>query len=211
MIDLPQSTEVNRALPKAQLYRQFDWKPLQRVSFDGDVARLDFVNWISPRTLPAIAEGSEVKEIFVVEVTLKKRDFNIRNITLLAKSIPQKIVYLLRFENEARLAVWHTRLFITLWMKHYYTTLPIDGLNLDVVWQKIVSSIGQFTVDVNWEKSFEEQLKENDFKLKILRQIVALENKMRSTTQPRRQREIYAEIKSLKLKLENGKTENEKP
>lgn len=211
MIDLPQSTEVNRALPKAQLYRQFDWKPLQRVSFDGDVARLDFVNWISPRTLPAIAEGSEVKEIFVVEVTLKKRDFNIRNITLLAKSIPQKIVYLLRFENEARLAVWHTRLFITLWMKHYYTTLPIDGLNLDVVWQKIVSSIGQFTVDVNWEKSFEEQLKENDFKLKILRQIVALENKMRSTSQPRRQRELYAEIKNLELKLKNGKNENAEP
>jgi hypothetical protein len=208
MLGLPQSTEVNRALPKTQLYRQFDWKPSQRESFDSDVARLDFVNWISPRTLPAITEGSEVKEIFVVEVTLKKRDFDIRNVTLLAKSIPQKIVYLLRYENEVRLAVWHSRLFVTPWMNRQAATLPIDGLNFDAVWQKIVSSIGQFTVDVNWEKSFEEQLKENVFKLKILRQIVALENKMRSISQPRRQREIYAEIKNLKLKLENGKTEN---
>lgn len=196
MIDLPKSTEVNRTLPKAQLYRQFDWKPLQRVSFDGDVARLDFVNWISPRTLPAIAEGSEVKEIFVVEVTLKRREFDIRNITLLAKSIPQKIVYLLRFEDKARLAVWQTRLFVTPWMKHYYATLPIDGLNLDVVWQKIVTSIGQFTVEE--DLSLYEQIKIDEERAKICRQIEMLEREMRSTAQPRRQRELYTKIKLLK-------------
>lgn len=199
MIDLPISTEVNRALPKAQLYRQFDWKPSQRESFDGDVARLDFVNWISPRTLPAIAEGSEVKEIFVVEVTLKRRDFDIRNITLLAKSIPQKIVYLLRFEDEARLAVWHTRLFVTPWQSRQETNLPIDGLNLDAVWQNIVTAIGQFTVEE--DHSLSEQIKVNEEQAKILRQIEMLEREMRSTAQPRRQRELFAEIKNLKSKL----------
>lgn len=66
MLGLPLSTEVKRPLPKAQLYKRFDWAPSQRESFDGDVARLDFVNWISPRTLPAIAEGTEIKEIFVI-------------------------------------------------------------------------------------------------------------------------------------------------
>ena len=100
MLNLPSSTEVKRPLPKAQLYKRFDWKPSQRDSFDGDVSRLDFVNWIAPRTLPAISEGAEVKEIFVVEVTLKTRDFDIKNITLLAKSIPQRIMYLLHYEEE---------------------------------------------------------------------------------------------------------------
>lgn len=61
MLGLPQSTEVKRPLPKVQLYKRFDWKPSQRESFDGDVSHLDFVNWIAPRTLPAIAEGAEVK------------------------------------------------------------------------------------------------------------------------------------------------------
>lgn len=78
MLGLPQSTEVKRPLPKAQLYKRFDWKPSQRECFDGDVSRLDFVNWIAPRTLPAIAEGTEVKEIYVVEVALKNRDFDIK-------------------------------------------------------------------------------------------------------------------------------------
>ena len=38
MLGLPQSTEVKRPLPKARLYKRFDWKPPQRDSFDGDVA-----------------------------------------------------------------------------------------------------------------------------------------------------------------------------
>lgn len=137
-LGLPESTRVKRSLPKAQLYKRFDWKPLQRESFDGDVARLDFVNWIAPRTLPAIAEGQEVKEIFVVEVTLKTRDFDTKNISLLAKSIPQRVVYLIRYEDEAMLAVFYTRLFLTPWQHAEGMSLQVNGLNLDAVWENIV-------------------------------------------------------------------------
>ena len=145
MLGLPQSTEVKRSLPKAQLYRRFDWKPSQRDSFDGDVARLDFVNWISPRTLPAIAEGADVKEIYVVEVALKKRDFDSKNIALLAKSIPQYVVYLLRYEEEAILAVYYVKLFTTDWKKVDDISLQLSGLNLDTVWENIVRQIGNIT------------------------------------------------------------------
>ena len=114
-LGLPEATRVKRPLPKAQLFKRFDWTPSQRDRFDAEVSRLDFVNWISPRTVPAIAVGNEVKEIFVVEVSLKSRDFDTKAITLLAKYIPQRIVYLLRFEEEAMLAVYHTKLFTTNW------------------------------------------------------------------------------------------------
>ena len=36
MLGLPQSTEVKRSLPKAQLYRQLDWKPVWRDAFDAE-------------------------------------------------------------------------------------------------------------------------------------------------------------------------------
>lgn len=142
MLGLPQSTVVKRSLPKAQLYKRFDWKPSQRDSFDGDVARLDFVHWIAPRTLPAIAEGANVKEIYVVEVALKKRDFDSKNIALLAKSIPQRVVYQLRYEDEAMLAVYYVKLFTTDWKKADDITLQLSGLNLDAVWEVIVRQIG---------------------------------------------------------------------
>ena len=199
MLGLPQSTEVKRPLPKAQLYKRFDWKPSQRECFDGSVSHLDFVNWIAPRTLPAIAEGNEVKEIFVIEVSLKSRDFDQKSIVLLAKSIPQRVIYLLRFEDEAMLAVYHAKLFTSPWQLVDSATVELSGLNLDAVWQSIVSSIGQFSVEQ--DKSLTEQIKVDEEHDKRLRQIAALERQMNATKQPRRKRELFLELQSLKTNV----------
>lgn len=196
MLNLPSTTEVRRPLPKAQLFKRFDWTPSQRERFDGDVSRLDFVNWISPHTLPAIAEGAEVKEIFVIEVSLKSRDFDTKAITLLAKNIPQRIVYLLRYEDEAMIATYHAKLFTAPWRAVEDIVLPLSGLNLDAVWENIVSSIGQFTVEEN--KSLLEQIKVDEERAKLERQIVALERQMNTTKQPRRKRELFVELQKLK-------------
>ena len=195
-LGLPESTRVKRSLPKAQLFKRFDWKPSQRESFDGEVARLDFVNWIAPRTLPAIAEGSEVKEIFVIEVTLKTRDFDPKNIVLLAKSIPQRVIYLLRFEDEAMLAVYHTKLFTSPLQPIDNVTVSLEGLSLDAVWETIVSSIGSFSVEQ--ENSLTEQIKIDTDRAKIEKQITSLEKQMYASKQPRRKRELFEEIRKLK-------------
>lgn len=196
MLGLPPTTEVKRPLPKAQLFKRFDWSPSQRERFDGDVSRLDFVNWISPRTIPGIAEGKEVKEIFLVEVSLKSRDFDTKNITFLAKSIPQRIVFALRFEDEVSFAVYHDKLFISSWLSIDEATLTISGLNLDAVWENIVSSIGQFAVEE--DKFLSEQIKIDEERAKLERQIAALERQMNATKQPRRKRELFIELQKLK-------------
>lgn len=199
MYGLPKSTEVKRPLPKAQLYKRFDWKPSQRECFDGSISHLDFVNWIAPRTLPAIAEGNEVKEIFVIEVSLKSRDFDQKSILLLAKSIPQRVIYLLRFENEAMLAVYHAKLFTSPWQSLDSATVELSGLNLDAVWQNIVAFVGK--LEVAEGNSLSEQIRIDEEGTRLMRQIESLERQMRSTSQPRRQRELYSEIKKLKSKL----------
>lgn len=226
MLGLPQSTEVKRPLPKAQLYKRFGWKSSERDGFDDDVSRLDFVNWISPRTLPAIAEGEEVKEIYVVEVTLKKRDFDIRNIALLAKSIPQRVIYHLRFEDEAMLVVYHIKLFSTPWQHAEGMSLRLDGLNLDVVWENIVREIvniptvgtclrhveqdygsqtyiepgSEAQTDCQHRKaiSLKDEINAAVQRTKLERQIAALERQMNATKQPRRKREIFLELQKLK-------------
>ncbi len=199
MLGLPQSTEVKRPLPKVQLYKRFDWKPSQRESFDGEVSRLDFVNWIAPRTLPAIAEGAEVKEIFVIEVSLKNRDYDPKNIVLLAKSIPQRVIYLLHFEDEVMFAVYHSKLFTAPWQPIDSATIALSGLNLDAVWQAIVSSIGQFAVEQ--ENTLTEQIKIDEEHDRLLRQITALERQMNATKQPRRKRELFLELQQLRNSL----------
>lgn len=217
MLGLPQSTEVKRPLPKAQLYKRFDWKPSQRESFDGDVSHLDFVNWIAPRTLPAIAEGAEVKEIFVIEVSLKSRNFDTKSIVLLAKSILQRVIYLLRFEGEAMLAVYYTRLFLTPWQHVEGMSLQLRGLNLDMVWESIVRDIGNIPLvgtslcdvsDADTSQvqhaegmSLQDQINADEQRAKIERQIATLERQMNATKQPRRKRELFLELQKLKTLL----------
>ena len=199
MFGLPESTEVKRALPKAQLYKKFELKQSQRDAFDKDIARLDFTHMISAQTLPAISAGEDVKAIFVVEVELKNSEYDTNNIILVSKLIPQKIIFTLRFEDQIQFAVFQTKLFSSTWFPVTVAELVLSGINLDMIWQNLVSSIGSF--QVNDGNSLKEQIIEDDRKAKIKRQIETLEKQMRSTTQPRRQREIYAEIKKLKLLL----------
>lgn len=216
MFGLAKSTEVRRSLPKAQVYRQFGWTASQRDGFDADVARLDFVNWISPRTLPAIAEGEEVKEIFVVEVSLKRRDFDTKSILLLAKSIPQKIVFALRWGEDVQLAVYYTKLFLTPWQHAEGMSLRIEGLNLDAVWENIVRHIGNVGTSLRDVSngnnqsvhqqikhaegmSLREQIKIDEERAKIQKQIDALERQLKSSRQPRRKRELFLLIQQLKL------------
>lgn len=196
MLGLPKSTEVNRPLPKSGLYKRLDWTPSQRENFDAEVSRLDFVNWISPQTLPAIAIGNDVKEIFIVEVSLKTRNFDPKTIALLAKQIPQRIVYLLRYEDEIRLAVYHTKLFTSSWQALNAISLTFTDLNLDTVWENIVSTIGDFSIEQ--DKSLSEQIKIDEERDKLIRQIEALERQMKTTKQPRRKRELFIELQKLK-------------
>lgn len=196
MLGLPQTTEVKKPLPKTQLFKQFDWKPSQRDSFDGDVARLDFTNYIAPRTLPAIPIGEDVKEIYVVEVTLKHRNFEPKNIALLGKTIPQRIVYLLNFEGEVQLAVYHTKLFTSPWQSLESATLPLNGLNLDAVWENIVSSIGD--MEVAEGNTLTEQIKVDIERENLENQIASLQRKMNATKQPRQKRELFLELQKLK-------------
>ena len=196
MLHLPRSTEVKRPLPKTGLYRQFAWPASQRERFDADISRLAFTNWISPQTLPAIAEGKDTKEIYVIEITLKSRNFDPKNIILLARSIPQRVVYILRYEDEARLAVYHSKLFTTNWQSLDAINLSLTGLNLDAVWENIVSTIGNFLVEQ--DKSLTEQIKIDEERDRFLRQIESLERQMKTTRQPHRKRELYIKLQKLK-------------
>ena len=198
MYGLPKSTEVRKPLPKAQLFKQLGWTASQRDRFDADVSRLDFSHWISPRTIPAIAVGNEIKEIFVVDVALKRRNYDIKNITLLAKSIPQRIIFALHWENEVQFAAYHTKLYVTAWRlkSNNYELLTIEGLTFDAVWSNLISSIGNFVVEQ--ENSLTEQIKIDEEKQKLQQQIANLERQMNATKQPRRKRELYNEIKRLK-------------
>lgn len=198
MLGLPQATEVKRPLPKVQLYKKFELKQAQRDAIDADIARLDFVNIIAPQSLPTIAEGLEVKAIFVVKVELKRSDYYNSTIAFVAKLIPQKIVFALQYEQQLQLCVFHTRLLQSAWMPMADATITLQGLTLDETWEHIVAEIGG--LDTQSEQTIEQQIATNEQQEKLLRQIEVLEKRCRVEKQTKKKYELHQQI--LKLKEE---------
>ena len=199
MFGLPISTEVKKQLPKKAIYARFDLKPSQRDSFDADIARIDIVAVVSTSTVPALNAGAEVKEFYLLTVQLKRKEYDPKNLALLTKLIPQRMVFALQFAGQTQFAIYHTKLISSVWKATEEATLPLSGLNIDVVWENIVKSIGH--IDVEEGNTLSEQIATNAQREKILAQIAMLERKMANEKQPRRKRELFEQIKRLKSQI----------
>ena len=201
MYGLPQSTITKKQLPKKAIFAKFDLKPSQREGFDADIARIDIVAVVNPTTVPAVGDGSEVKEFYVLAVQMKRKEYDSKNIALLTKLIPRNIVFALHYEEEVQFAIYHTKLITSNWqlLTPNSSFLTIQGLDLDVVWENIVKSIGNIKVEDG--NTLKEQIREDDERAKILKQIEQLEKKCRAEKQPRKKLELFEKLKELKKKL----------
>lgn len=199
MFNLPANTEVNRPLPKKAIYAKFGLKPALRDHFDEDISRLVISHEITSRSVPALATV-DISAIYVVTVMLKRRDYDRKNIELLTRLIPQHMVMALVLDDQVQFAVLHERLFFSPWQLSDDAALSLDGLNLDAAWQSLVTAIGG--INIQGENTLTEQILADEEREKLLKQIAALENKMRTTKQPRRKLELYQEIQKLKKFLE---------
>ena len=90
---LPSSTEIKKLVHKKLLYAKFP-KELcgeRRKQFDDDIGRIVVTNEISPVSVN-IKEGEQVKSIFVLQVELKTKAYNERNIVLISKLFGQHLL-----------------------------------------------------------------------------------------------------------------------
>jgi len=199
MYSLPANTLINQPLFKKAVFEKFNLKTVERERFDADISKMALVARISPATVPALAEGQEIKGFYVLQVTLKHQNYDVKNILLLQKLIPQQIVYALQYENQTQLCVFHTRLQQSDWHDTESTEIPLNGLSLDEVWKNVVATIGG--LDTQAEETIEEQIIHREQREKLLRQIEALEKRARTEKQTRKKYELHQQIMKLKEQL----------
>lgn len=200
MYGLPITTERKKQLPKKAVFAKFHLKPSQRDGFDADVSRMDIVAVLSPATLPAITAGESIKDIYVLAVQMKRKDYDGKNIVLLSRLIPQNILFALQFETDTQFAVYHSdRLICSAWMPTGEAKMALSGLSMDAVWENIVKSIGG--IEMEQGNTLTQQIQTNEQRAKTLAQIAALARKMASEKQPRCKREYFEIIKKLKSNL----------
>ena len=201
MFGLHASTAINKPLYKKAVFEKFNLKTAERERFDADISKMALVAQVSTSRVPALKEGLEIKGFYVLQVILKRKEYDVKNILLLQKLIPQKIVYALQYEEQTQLCVFHTRLQQSDWMPTETASIPLNGLSLDDVWNNIVATIGG--LDTQAEETIEEQIINREQREKMLRQIEMLEKQCRTERQTRKKYELHQQIIKLKEDLKN--------
>ena len=198
MLGLPKTTEMSKQLPKKAIYTKFQMNTAAKEKIDADISRITIVNEIAPNKVN-IPSGEDVKSFFVLLVSLKRKEYDEKTIATLSKLIPQNILFVLEYEDESRLAIYHTKVMQTAWIPTEEQKVELKGLNLDTVWENIVIDVG----GVNIEKgnTLNEQIEINEKKQKLEKKIAKLEKQARAEKQPKKKFELVQAEKKLKEKL----------
>ena len=199
MYNLPPQCAINKPLFKKAVFEKFNLKAAERDRFDADISRMVLVARVSSATVPALTKGKEIEGFYVLQVALKRKDYDSKNILMLHKLIPQKLIFSLQFEEQTQFCIFHTRLQQSAWMPTDEATITLQGLSLDDVWNNIVATIGG--LDAQAEESIEEQIIHREQREKLLRQIESLEKQCRTEKQTRKKFELHQQIIKLKEKL----------
>lgn len=200
MLGLPTATELNRQLPKTAIYAKFQMNNAAKERIDADISRLTIVNELS-QSKTSIPAGETVKSFFVVSVTLKRKDFNPNTIATVIKLIPQNMLLVLEYGDEAKLAVYRQKLLQTDWRPKESLTVELKGLDLDKAWENIIVQVGGIQVaDGN---TLDEQISADEKRAKLQKEIDRLEKLARAEKQPKKKFEIVQQIKALNEQLKS--------
>lgn len=195
MLGLPKATEMSKQLTKKLIYAKFQMNTAEREKIDSDISKITIVNKIAQDNVN-ISEGDDVKNFFVLLVSLKRKEFDEKTIATLSKLIPQNILFVLEYEGQSKLAIYYTKLMQTDWKPTEEQKIELQGLNLDKVWENIVVQVGG--VDIEHGNTLDEQIEVDEKRQKLQKEIAKLEKQARKETQSKKKFEIFQQIKKLK-------------
>ena len=139
---------------------------------------------------------------------MKKQEFDGRIVENIARQNPHQIVFLLRYEDKAQLAVYYAKLYTTEWKLLEELTLMAKGFTLDDVWNGFLEQIA-LRDDITAHRAddnIDAKLQRQDAILRLQKDIEKLEKLVRGERQPKKKFELYQQLQELNKKLED--TEN---
>ena len=206
MIEFPAATTVHRRLPKEAFYKHLPLTKILKEKFVSDVDRIVVENSFTKENLN-LASDAKIKEIMLLSISLKNQEFDGKVIEAIARQNPHKLVFLLNFENQQQLAVYHNKLYRTLWMDHDEIALKLQGYSLEEIWDSFIEQIALYEerAEQTDALSIEDRLAIQDQILKLEKQIDKTENAMWKEQQPKKKFELHTRLHEYQKKLEDLK------
>jgi len=204
MILFPGGSSVGRILPKEAFYKQLNLSTEMKNSFVSDIKRIVIENSLTEQSLH-LKPGTEVIEVIVLSIELKKKDFENRILETIARQNKHKILFWLRFEDQNQLALYFNKLYKTDW--HFENALHLEtkGFTLDEVWNGYIEQIALIKEPklMVKETSLTYRVKRQEEYLKLEKSIDQLDKTARAEKQPKKKFELAMQVQQLKKDLEN--------
>ena len=200
MFGLPNSTEIRKQISKKLLYQKFsdELKGDKKRRFEDDISKIVIIGEISKQSIH-IRPTDEVSSIFVVQIDLKSKEYNDRNVILISKLFKQNLLLILHFEDEYQLAIYETRLLKSEWKSEEEINISIQGLDFSSVWENLVSQVSG--INAKDDNTLQEQINIEAEKDKLLKQVDRLEKKARKEPQSKKKFELFEQVKEYRKKL----------
>jgi len=221
MLGLPASTEFNKRIPKQKFYENLNISPALKRLFIDQIKLIYWRNKLAATTMNLPA-GQAVTEIEVFEIRLQQLQLDETVLKLIDKEIPYHILFVLSYEGQYQAWIGYKeatapggstfkvdRYFHTDWWPENERTFTIEGLDLDKVYENLVRQIaGSALESAGPDETLKETVEREKQRKKLEKQIAALEKKIRKERQFNLQVEMNAQLKKLKVELEEMKNDN---
>ncbi len=199
MFGLPQSTQVDRRIPKEKLYLNTKLTPQVRDAIKNDIESIIWRNKLAQGTL-GLSTGQTVQEIEVFEVQLRQKSLDTRVLSVIAQAIPYKVLFVLTFGGEAQAWIEASGTFYnTAWSALDDFTIKLEGLNLDSVYENLAWQIAAGHLDGAGDLA--EAVDRDKQRQKLKREIAILERKILHEKQFNLQVELNEKLRNLRKEL----------
>ena len=140
MLNLPSTVLVTRVMPKKAFYEHLKTTTAIKEQFVQQIERIEMVASIKEASIH-IPGDKDVAEIDVLALYLKGADVPYEAIELVARSIPNKLLFVCLTNESCKLLVRRARLYETGWEPTDGAKLELVGSTLGELWDSIVSQV----------------------------------------------------------------------
>jgi hypothetical protein len=206
MIDFPEATRVHRRMPKEAFYKRLTLTTVLKEKFVSDVDRIFVENSLTMENL-RLGKESDIKEILLLTITLKKKEFDGKVVEAIARQNPHKLVFLLIYEGERQLALYHGKLYRSPWMPESETNLTARGFSLEEIWNGFIEQIALYEERVAAVDglTIDQRLARQEKIAKLEKQIQKTEAAAWKETQPKKRFDLYSRLQKYRQELEDLK------
>lgn len=215
MYNLPQSTIVNRVIPKKTFVNQLGANARMKDHFTNDVVRVEWLAKLAPSTIN-VADGKEVHEITIFLVPIKDENCPDDIFSFIDGMIPRHTLFILRWGDMTCLHLnykeWMesstntdktfriAKTYRSQWIKDTEISLSIEGLTMDAIYEVLVRQVAGERIIIQSE-SLREDVEKSTQRELLLKEIEILKSKILKEKQPLKKFALHQDLIKLKSQI----------